>query len=509
MIKVLLVDDEKLAMDYLRTLIDWEENGYEIIGCALNARKALEIYRKEKPEIVISDIQMVNMDGLELAKQIKEIDPGTVVILVSAYREFDYALKGIRYGVSNYLLKHELCAETLICELIKIRNELRAEEEKKKIYHNYFMKQLIYDRINEEEISKLNLGNRFSVMMIHKNSVYLNGVFQEQAWEKEESAAITKVLNETIKDSVRYVVDVQITPNNMMILYKVEEIVSKYEVIRLIEQRAEEIRNCLKCIADCEFNIIYSFEIKASEISAVFQQMSKHIRYAVFWKRRKEYALEQLPEASNEEKKFWNDQILELRNGIYDGEEVPEAFVCYLIESTVYPLYNLRAAKELLQLLESMLNELVEREGLIPSILLPRICKLEEIKRYYIDYIEDLYEQIQGRKAKAYSKIVLQVRQYIKKNYDKDLSLDLLGDEFQMNGVYLGQIFREEVGITFLKYLTNCRIEEAKRLLREGDKNVYEVAELVGYKTSQYFSKLFIKNVGMKPQEYRKWGEER
>lgn len=114
-------------------------------------------------------------------------------------------------------------------------------------------------------------------------------------------------------------------------------------------------------------------------------------------------------------------------------------------------------------------------------------------------------ETIQERTEKKYSNIVVDMMRYINKNYCREISLESLGEEFQMNGVYLGQIFKKETGTTFLKYLTALRIEEAKRLLAQGDKNVSEVSEIVGYKTSQYFSQIFIKNVGMKPQEYKKW----
>lgn len=95
-----------------------------------------------------------------------------------------------------------------------------------------------------------------------------------------------------------------------------------------------------------------------------------------------------------------------------------------------------------------------------------------------------------------------------KKNYPQELSLELLGEKFHMNGVYLGQIFKKETGQTFLKYLTNVRISEAKRLLREENSTVAETAQMVGYRTSQYFSQIFMRNVGMKPQEYKKQRKE-
>lgn len=504
----MLVDDEVLAMEYLQNLIEWEKYGYCIVGCAINAKRALELYEKEKPDIVISDIRMVGMDGLELARQLKLKNPGVVILLLSAYRDFDYALKGIQYGVSNYLLKHELSEETLLSELNRIQNEIALEEKKKKIYRNYFMKQLIYNHIEEEEFRQLDIGKRFFVMMLHKNSVFLNGLFHETEWTKEEMDAVSEILEQDMEE-IYYVVDAQITPNNLMVLYRIENISSKYKVNSLIEQKAEKISSCLLKVPGCYFNIVFSYEVKPSEISAVFQKMSKQIRYAMFWKSCQAYALNKLQKIGEEERISWNEQMEELRNMIYEGDEVPKDFIRYLFDIAEYPSFKLRTIRELLLALENMLREMEEKEGISLNFNTKELCKVGEIKEYYITYITRIYIQIHTIEAKTYSRMVLQVMRYIKKNYPKELSLESLGEEFQMNGVYLGQIFREEVGITFLKYLTNLRIEEAKRLLEEGNRNVSEVAEEVGYKTSQYFSQIFIKNVGVKPQEYRKWGRKK
>lgn len=105
MIKVLFVDDEVLAMEYLQNLIRWEEHGFQVVGHARSGRQAIDLFQRERPEIVISDIKMIRMDGLELSRQLKQFNPEVLIILLSAYRDFDYAKKGIEYGVSTQLLR--------------------------------------------------------------------------------------------------------------------------------------------------------------------------------------------------------------------------------------------------------------------------------------------------------------------------------------------------------------------------------------------------------------------
>ena len=134
MTDIMLVDDEVLALEYLKNMVDWERNGYHVVGCATSGKKALELFDRTHPQIVISDIRMPGTDGLELTRQIKEKDKEPVVILLSAYRDFDYAQKGIRYGVSNYLLKHELSSELILKELEEVKEKLERAGNKKKIY---------------------------------------------------------------------------------------------------------------------------------------------------------------------------------------------------------------------------------------------------------------------------------------------------------------------------------------------------------------------------------------
>ena len=143
MINIMLVDDEELVMTYIQQMIDWEEKGYHIVGRASSGRQALNLYEKYRPEIVISDIRMPGMDGLELTRILKEKNKDVVVILMSAYKDFEYAKKGIQYGVSNYLLKHELKEETILSELDMVREKLNQEKEQKKIYQKHLMRQLI------------------------------------------------------------------------------------------------------------------------------------------------------------------------------------------------------------------------------------------------------------------------------------------------------------------------------------------------------------------------------
>jgi len=508
MIKVMLVDDEILTLNYLRALIPWLQKGYQIVGCATNAQKAIELFEQHRPEIVISDIRMVGMDGLELAMRLKKKNPDTMIILISAYKDFDYAQKGIRYGVSNYLLKHELSEEVLLKELEKIRERLDTNYKKGKVYQQHFVKQLIYNQADENDIKKSNLGKRFFLFMLHKNNHYEHGNSKTTSWSQTELDVLAEHLETSLENIIFYVADAQITSNNIMALYKIENTSSKYVVNSLIEQKCTKISHELKKINHCRFNIIYSLEINSSEISTTFQRMSGQIRFAAFWESNKAYCLTKLSEV-REEKVVWTPLIEDLKNAVYEDISEVEAVIQYIFELIEYPFHKLRMLQQLLYVLENVLIELEEKEGIALPQQEERIYKLIEIRQHYIQAFTYINKGITQRNNRKYSKIVLEIMRYVRKNYSQEMSLEMLGDTFQMSGIYLGQLFKKETGSTFLKYLTNYRIEEAQKLLEEGSRNITEVSEAVGYKTSQYFSQIFVKNVGIKPQEYKKWKEKR
>ncbi len=508
MIKVLFVDDEVLAMEYLQNLISWEEYGFQVVGHAQNGKRALEMYEKEKPELVISDISMSGMDGLELTKRLKEQNDEVIVILLSAYKDFEYAKHGIEYGVSNYLLKHELDEDKLVQELNKVRQKLEDGGRKRKIYQKYFARQLIYNSVEDFEIEEKELGNRFFLILVHKNNSFIKGTFQERSWSKEELIELFKV-TEVSDGEISYVSDVRLTLDNLIVLYRIKNINSKYEINSRIERLSRNMGAFLSLLPDCQFNLIYSEEIQKYEISHTFQRMSGQIRYAVFWRPCCIYGLSRLMGIKEEEKISWNEQEEELKKLLYEGRQDPADLLCYLFEMVKYPVHNVRALRELLYMLESLLSEIEKKEGISLRQEEESGNKLEDIQKYYTKWFHHIYEEMRNRENKKYSNMVQDMTRYIRQNYDQELSLEIIGDKFQMNGVYLGQMFKKEMGITFLKYLTNCRIEAAKHLLVEGRLNIYEISEKVGYRTSQYFSQIFIKTVGVKPQEYRKWNKKR
>lgn len=126
--KVLIVEDEILALRNLLGLVDWEKEGFTVCGAVMNAKEALAVYKKTTPQILIVDIGLPGMNGLELSKQIIELNPNVYVILLTAFKDFNYAKEAVNLGINRYLLKNELTEETLIVELKEaVRDLIKCE----------------------------------------------------------------------------------------------------------------------------------------------------------------------------------------------------------------------------------------------------------------------------------------------------------------------------------------------------------------------------------------------
>lgn len=504
MINIMLVDDEELVMTYIQQMIDWEEKGYHIVGSASSGRQALNLYEKYRPEIVISDIRMPGMDGLELTRILKEKNKDVVVILMSAYKDFEYAKKGIQYGVSNYLLKHELKEETILSELDMVREKLNQEKEQKKIYQKHLMRQLINGHKMTEKRDEIPFGNRLFLLLLHKRSYVRNGKIMEEEWSDEEKNAVEESFQDESLQKCIYRSDVQVTGNNWIVLYQLQEIASKYTVNCLIKQKSEQLIRELCRISSLHVQVIYSYEITPQEISSTFRKMAWQIRYACFWKMDRAYSVLELPEALPEERKILNDRIKQLRSTFYEesGERSGELIREWFRE--IEQENQLEFFREILPFLEQLLQEFGGEEEESED---NRLWTVKEVGEYYARCFELVYKRLCEQKTKNYSRLVSDVMQYLQKHYYEDVSLDTLGELFQMNGSYLGRVFRKETGNTVLKYVTNLRIEKAKYLLRSRNYTVSETAYRVGYQTSQYFSQIFMKTVGVSPQEYKRWEE--
>ena len=151
MISVLLVDDEKLALEYLENIIDWESYGFQLAGVTTDPEQALDIYRRYRPELVISDVKMPIMSGLELVDAIREYGGNSHILFLSAYKNFDYVKQAIRLNIDDYILKSDLDENVFLKKILKLKNVIEKEKAKSSYTVNLIFKELFEKNTSEED----------------------------------------------------------------------------------------------------------------------------------------------------------------------------------------------------------------------------------------------------------------------------------------------------------------------------------------------------------------------
>lgn len=508
MLRVMLVDDEVLALEFLREVIDWNQYGFQIVGQALNGKRALELFQKENPHIIISDIKMSVMDGLELSKKVKEINPHTKIILLSAYKDFEYAKKGIQYGVSNYLLKHEISEASLLGELGKVKSEIYREEEWQQAKKRYFLKNIIYDAPKEENRKEdTGVGNQLFMIMLQFNKP----LFYDDGKIERQPAGFHTIMDSLRKEPVSkitYVTDVQISEDNYLVLYNADQVRSEYEAEELIYQKALYTERVIRELGKGFYGILCSRRFSHNQVAATFRELSRKIRYSPFMKQNKYYFLDQIPAGDPDEEVELLKEFELLDWNLNQAEDEWSSGLDRMFQTLCCPKWNLSALKNFLSTWLYYEKKWGEKFRLVYDEFKQECYTVDQLSEYCVSCCRRICTEMQQDIENSYSVNVRQIISFIQDHFREELTLDYIGAKFQMNGVYLGQLFKKEVGTTFLKFLTDYRISQAKIMLEDGQYQVAEVAERVGYKTSQYFSQIFYKYMSMTPQDYKKWGKQ-
>ncbi len=514
-LKVMIVDDEVLAIKDLEKLIPWEEHGFQIVATATNSSKALELYQEYYPEIIFADIRMPIMDGLKLSQMIFSYGHSVRIILLTAYRDFDYAKKAIEIGVSNYLLKHDINEVTILKELTKLRQELAEELEKNRILRQRYFRNIIEGKgidagfgqkgpISSEELD-------YTLLLVIPNQPFLEQL------RISKSSAIDQ-LDFSNMEFPEFVADYDILNINETLIFvsAVKRTNSHLETRERMFILARQIQSHLKNQSPDSFSIILTKTCPdKTELASLYKKVLTVMPYLVFFDRGKIMYSEDFPILPPNDSQSRTDSIFrELSDSLYKLDvDLVRNHIQNLFEQVAHPVMNPDEFKKIVNQL-IYLFEQFQKQNHLPTIFEQNNNGNHPISGYnFNELFNDLpkafseaIEHVNILNQNMFSKKTKLAIQYIHEHYAEDLTVDKVAEKLGFSGVYLSQIFKKETGKTFLEYLTDYRIAIAKNLLETGDYKVYEVAEIVGYKTSQYFSQVFHKVTGIYPIDYRERG---
>lgn len=509
-IRVMLIDDDRLAVSYLESIVDWEELGYEIVGTAYNGKQALKLIHERSPQLVITDIIMPHMDGIELSRKVKEISKDIRVVLLTAYGEFEYARNAMQIGVDYYLMKDEINRDYLEEKLKFLKGLIQDNE---KVSRILFQKAVIdYVQLGEQYVMESYqdralrefFSAKHNFILIEQNfPIVLSDKWELKVEQRDFSMMLEKCLEVAGVDSERIRIH-SILPESRILFVLERWGNGEYEESRKNRSIAERICKNINFGQEARYTVyVTGHPIKFSELYQNFTA-----KETVF-----------------EAKKFaGTGRVYSITDSCMEKGEIPkghpvDVWKKYLKDNTledmlaeVYSQAYLKvgAASNLLYDFRQVYQALFQEEKKYSILLFDNdtmcgnLYDYQEAFHWLIQYAAHVGNLRAAGDKNSYRPEVERAMSYMKANYAQaSLKVSEIAQHLNISESRISVIFKEDTGKTLIQYLTAVRIDRAKHLLKETDLKIYEIAEAVGYNNSQYLSNLFYKETGCFPLEYR------
>lgn len=501
----MIIDDEQIVREGIEELIDWEEAGYRLGSSGRDGREGLANILRENPDLVLVDIKMPGLNGLEVIKEAKSQGFSGHFIILTGFSEFEYAKAAISMGVEGYLLK-PIDEDELLEYVEKIRKKL----EEKAILNQYHSQN--EDKARQELLRRIvlnegDLNERQRDISLYRLS--LEGDMFCVALCRQEEGGREKE-DKSFYDQVRRLAE---GDNACIGMFSMEDqvvLVGRSIPYGQWKERFKKRCRRMESYGKNRLKIAIGNNVKSWQELFCSYESAKYLMEQAFIFDQEDILTIDLIcglEGSREAVTIqWMEMLIEV--GEVEGIKrairmfrdyctwnlLTESQIKLMLVQDVVQL-QMRLSKKYASLalsdevMEQLLKMLMAAEG------------LKELLGCYEQALMDLSRKIG---AEGGGNIIRRVYYYMEKNYDKDIKLENIAKTFNYNSAYLGKLFRKEIGENFNNSLDRIRIDNAKRLLQETDLKVYQISERVGYGSIDYFYMKFKKYVGISPKEYRK-----
>lgn len=530
MLKIFLVEDEFVIREGIKNNIDWKANGYEFCGEASDGELAFPIIQKTKPDIVITDIRMPFMDGLELSRLIKKELPLTEIIILSGYEEFEYAKEAIKIGVSQYLCK-PISGEELLKEINLLADKITEKRKEQEIKEKYireveenfmeekrnFFQYLVTGTKTISELLEIAKKIHIDLSSIWYNIILLKMQSMTHAHD-EYSGSMVKVeqkLKELDESDHFAAFDRNLEGKALLVKADTEE-----ELTRIQNDYIRKMKDLLGDYSHVRYFAGIGMPVnRLSELPASFESASHAFAHRYLTR----------------ESGIWNYQDIEQKKHQIDDFNIGSVNAKELDRNKLRDFLKFGDKNEVVYFVEEYINDLgnnamksnmfrqylvMDTYFCVVDFVVDLQFSKDEIEVFSADseilqnnensmkYMERIISKVLELREKSasnrYGDIVDEVMKYIEEHYaQEDLSLNILASHVNFSPNHLSMVLSQQTGQTFIKYLTDFRMNKAKELLRCTGKRSSEIGLEVGYKDPHYFSFLFKKTQGMTPTQYR------
>lgn len=530
--KIFLVEDEVVIRKAIKNSIDWEKEGYQFVGEASDGELAYPMILKEKPDILITDIKMPFMNGLELSRMIKQELPDIKILILSGYDDFEYAKEAIQIGVTDYLLK-PISSEKLLQVLQKLNEQIKQEREERELLKSYqeetkekgnIERQKFFNRIIRGEISfgsAIQVGKEYGIdLSAQCYNILLFKVFSAigQEVSSEEIWSVCENIEHQVSNldgvySFRRGADgwafllsadneeqMELRQKGLCILLKDRMSSEKrMEYFGGIGKSVERIRNLKQSYHMAEKNFAERF---TRNMNQILSEDDLQVTYS------DKLDVEDFGGIGK------SREMIERFLNSGTKEEVSEFVAVYIKRHAKSGLQSTMMRQYIIMDIYIVVMSFCERMSLEDGRLKEELETLqgsiykqntqEEINQYMsylLGVAIDIRDSVSGQR---YSDVIAASKEIIAEEYMSDeISLNVVATKVGMSPSYFSSIFSKEVGKTFVEYLTETRMKKATELLMCSNLKTSEIGYEVGYKDPHYFSYIFKKTQGCSPKEYR------
>lgn len=506
--RLLIIDDELILRNGLRYLCNWEEHGMTIVGEAANGKEALDMIEELEPHIVLMDIVMPIMNGIDFAKIMQKQYPDIKMVVLSSFSEFDYVREAFKYGVSDYLLKPKLKAEELLSLLEKVKGELNLvrKTKEKKALPSPLLRELLNPFNQKPEAYE-----QVQSMMPEKSFILMKCKIDEEL--EANSECFKERLSEWIGNVLReYTLLETFLNNEYIVLINIKQFDEHVILQTLMETKSNQIAENLRFIVSKAFNDSMLLMQKNNELS---RGLGK-----IFYFKGKRFVLETQIKEDRLKKEFNTALFTSKLNGL-DIEACQILLFDYFKEIKIEQEYDEYSFKRFCQnIIYNLINTIGHLGFEVNTLNQDKIRCFRTIDRaIYFEEIVTLMEQVFEKTAilinnqieQRNSIILNKIIQYVEQHYSEEITLSEIADNIHINYYYLSAYFKSQTSENLTAYINKVRVEKAKILLKDGNLSIAEVSSLVGFSEHNYFSKVFKKYALMTPTSYRRknigWGK--
>lgn len=534
MLKTIIIDDEALIREGLTTGIPWESLGYEIVGEAADGEDAIELIQNTLPDVIITDIRMPFMNGLELVEFIQPMLPNAFIIIISGHDEFHYAQKALQLGVYDFILKpFDLNYLTKILTKIKYeytlqqnqQSKLLPVEDMKQLQHSMIEAVLLNKLTKEQQTDKIKsyqlesiVNHFFGTILIQIDNFHLSIADYTFDQINEINNDFHKIIYSvaTPSDSI-YIIE----GNSGDVIININYLHND-EATMQMGKLVTQLRTAFREASELSVTIAYSNIIQSiSNISKTYKQAHEvcNQRFMLGYGHNLSYndyssskpqknTQTSYPETGFERKIFLNhlkdgktQVLIDYLNNIFDklieNGHNSSLYVTMFVSSIYVELLNYLNQYDL------SIGDIYD-----DPLLLYRNLTISNNIYDIKDLIKNLTlktaEFVQSQNSNSGNIRIKEAKLYIEKNYSStDITLQCVAEHVNMGVCYFSSMFKKETGESFITYLTATRINKAKELFDTTYYKSYEVSYMVGYNTPTYFSTIFKKLIGLSPSDYK------